>query len=135
MVDVVTAKSNVGELTDRNAHYPKIFSNNIDVKHAWSTVQKHRKATKILSNFASKQSGRDLQLAVYGNRFIEHIAITSKKSNPNIALIQDIHKNLMIAISKHYPDAYLGALFKNAKKCQLLKSTLLTEQVTKARKK
>lgn len=135
MVDVVTAKSNVGELTDRNAHYPKIFSNNIDVKHAWSTVQKHRKATKLLSDFASKQSGRDLQLAVYGNRFIEHIAITSKKSNPNIALMQDIHKNLMIAISKHYPDAYLGALFKNAKKCQLLKSTLLTEQVTKARKK
>jgi hypothetical protein len=131
MTDVVTAKSNVGELTDMNAHYPKIFSGNIDVKAAWSAVQKHRKATKALSSFASKLSGRDLQLAVYGNRFIEHIAITSYKSNPTLAVIQEIHTNLMNAVSKNYPDAYLGALFKNAKKCQSLKSTLPTEKTVK----
>ncbi|SDF95076.1 MULTISPECIES: AIPR family protein [unclassified Duganella] len=135
MVDVVTAKSNVGELTDRNAYYPKIFSNNIDVKNAWAVVQKHRKATKILSSFASKQAGRDLQLAVYGNRFIEHIAITSTKSSPSIALIQDIHNRLMIAIAQNYPDAYLGALFKNAKKCQLLKDALLSGNSVKGNKK
>jgi hypothetical protein len=41
----------------------------------------------------------------------------------------------MIAISKNYPDAYLGALFKNAKKCQLLKLALMKEQPLKLTKK
>ncbi|PHV32891.1 hypothetical protein CSQ94_11385 [Janthinobacterium sp. BJB312] len=131
MSNVVVAKRNAGSLTDRNGHYPKIFTSGIDVKIAWGNVQKWRKAAKATSEFSNTVSGRDAQLAIHGNRFIEHIAITNYKSAINMKLIQEIHGNLMKILNKDYPDAYLAVLFKNAKKCEAIRNELLQKQKTK----
>lgn len=124
MTDVVIAKRNAGSLTDRNAHYPKLFSSSIDVKQVWNAVQKLRKANKAIAEFASGLSGREAQLAVHGNRFIEHIAITQYKSAPSLKMIGQIHKELLDIVNNKYPDAYLAVLFKNAKKCESIKEDL-----------
>lgn len=125
MTDVVTAKRNAGALTDRNAYYSKIFSSSIDVKSAWGAVQKLRKASKAISDFAVGLSGREAQLAVHGNRFIEHIAIKNHKSMPNAKMIEKIHGELLAIVNEKYPDAYLAVLFKNAKKCEAIKAELV----------
>lgn len=124
MTDVVIAKSNSGALTDRNAHYPKIFTENIDVAAAWASVLRLRKANKAVLDLGMSLAGRDAQLAVHGNRFLEHLALTTSKAAPTIKMLTRIHADLLNVINKEYKDAYLAVLFKNAKKCEKIKQAL-----------
>jgi len=127
MTDVVIAKRNAGALTDRNGHYTKIFNSAIDVGRAWGTVQRLRKANKAIFEFAVNLNGREAQLAVHGNRFIEHIAVTTYKTNPTQKTIGKIHEELLDIVNDKFPDAYLAVLFKNAKKCELIKDALISK--------
>lgn len=124
MSDVVIAKRNVGSLTDRNGHYPKLFSPGIDAEKIWQLVQKLRNTTIALNKFGITLQARDAQLAIHGNRFIEHIALTEYKTSPSIEIIEEIHKHLLQAVDKLYPESYLAVLFKNAKKCEAMKVEL-----------
>jgi len=81
IVNVVVAKRNIGSLTDPNGHYQKIFIQPIDVKKAWDMVSKWRCASKAVEVFGSKLAARDAQLAVHGNRFIEHMLLVTGKNN------------------------------------------------------
>jgi hypothetical protein len=124
MSNVVIAKRNAGSLTDRNAHYPKLFTPGINVKSIWQSVQKLREITKILNDFGSSLSARDAQLAIHGNRFIEHVALTAYQNKISTEVLKEIHKNLMSTVDKLYPESYLAVLFKNAKKCDAMKIEL-----------
>lgn len=123
MSDVVIAKRNAGSLTDPNGHYKKLFAEAIDAAAVWENVKRYRQARDALEKFAASQAGRSAQLAVHGNRFIEHIAL--RKGSAAESDIGSIHSRLDQEISALYPGNYLAVLFKNAKKCEALASRLL----------
>lgn len=124
MTDVVVAKRNAGSLTDPNGHYKKLFQHSIQADESWEDVKRYRKARESLEQFASTQSGRNAQLAVHGNRFIEHIALKLNKLSPPD--VKGLHSKLDQEIQALYPGNYLAVLFKNAKKCETLATRLLS---------
>lgn len=124
MTDVVIAKSNSGALTDRNAHYSKLFLSNIDVSAAWASVLRLRKASKAVADLSASLTGREAQLTIHGNRFLEHLALTTTKAPPTLKLLTRIHTDLLDVLNTGYKDAYLAVLFKNAKKCEKIKQAL-----------
>lgn len=123
--DVVIAKRNIGSLTDPNGHYPKLFSHPIDAQKAWKLVEKWRAASRNVESFGLTLNARDAQLAVHGNRFIEHILLARSPNNIDTATISDIHQKLSKVISELYSDSYLAVLFKNTKKCGVIKESLI----------
>lgn len=125
MANVVVAKRNAGSLTDPNGHYNKIFHSSIDASTAWEMVRKWRTASKSVSSLAGTLSGREAQLAIHGNRFIEHMLVRHSKVTPSIETAIGIHENLKKIVDEEYGDCYLAVLFKNAKKCERLKNILL----------
>lgn len=125
IANVVVAKRNIGSLTDPNGHYPKLFSQPIDTTESWRLVEKWRSASKKVEAFGSKLEARDAQLAVHGNRFIEHILLSQYKSHIDAATVSNIHKELGKVINELYSDCYLAVLFKNAKKCEAVKEKLI----------
>lgn len=121
MASVTVAKRNAGSLTDPNSYYQKLFDKPIDAKLAWELVTKWRAASAAVSNFAATLEGRESQLAVHGNRFIEHVLLTTKGAY-NSARIVKIHKALKSIVDElHGSDCYLAVLFKNTKKCEVLR--------------
>lgn len=125
MANVVVAKRNAGSLTDPNGHYNKIFHSAIDANAAWDMVRKWRTASKSVSSLAGTLSGREAQLAIHGNRFIEHMLVRHSKATPSVETAKNIHGNLKKIVDEEYGDCYLAVLFKNAKKCDRLKNILL----------
>ncbi|NDI86800.1 AIPR family protein [Undibacterium crateris] len=128
IANVVLAKRNAGSLTDRNGHYHKLFAAGIEAQTIWPMVQKLRKTTKALNEFANSQTAREAQLAIHGNRFIEHIALTTYRKTPTIDIIRVIHEQLLKIVNERFPESYLAVLFKNAKKCGELKEQLSATQ-------
>jgi len=88
-------------------------------------LEKWRNASKGVESFGLTLTSRDAQLAVHGNRFIEHILLAKFPNNIDPKVISDIHQKLSIVISELYSDSYLAVLFKNTKKCEVIKETLL----------
>lgn len=125
VADVVIAKRNIGSLTDPNGHYPKLFSHPIDASKAWAAVEKWRTASKNIETFGSTLSARDAQLAVHGNRFIEHILLIKYPNDISAVAISKIHHHLSKVIGELYAESYLAVLFKNAKKCAVIKEDLI----------
>ncbi|WP_082488812.1 AIPR family protein [Duganella sp. Leaf61] len=121
VASVVVAKRNAGSLTDPNGHYQKLFDRNIVAKDMWADVQKHRLASEAISNFMKDKTGRDEQLAVHGNRFIEHLMLRSGTKKINSIEVGKIHSELKNIIEENYKDCYLAVLFKNAKKCSAIR--------------
>lgn len=124
IVNVVVAKRNAGSLTDPNGHYQKIFDQSIDAAQAWDEVKRWRTVSELVGTFGSKLTGRDSQLAVHGNRFIEHILLSLPKKNPDATTLQNVHVKLKTVINELYSDCYLAVLFKNAKKCSVIEKKL-----------
>lgn len=120
MADVVIAKRNAGSLTDPNGHYQKIFGQKISIEKAWVSVEKYRSCSKLLSRYTEKLDGKNAQVAIHGNRFIEHIVLTQDMPISEESIV-NVHEKLLNAINKDYPDGYLAVLFKNANKCEDLK--------------
>jgi hypothetical protein len=125
MSSVTVAKRNAGSLTDPNAYYPKLFDKPIQAKVAWELVKRWWAASTVVSNFAASLSGREAQLAVHGNRFIEHMLIASTQPITK-ARVAKIHSRLNNLVHElHGTDCYLAVLFKNTKKCEVLQSRML----------
>lgn len=124
MTDVVIAKRNAGSLTDPNGHYPKIFTKRLVAATAWDAVRRWRAANKAVSDFAATQTGREAQLAVHGSRFLEHLLVRSARKSFDEPLVALLHKSLKSAVDQLYSDCYLAVLFKNAKKCELLREAI-----------
>jgi hypothetical protein len=125
IANVVVAKRNAGSLTDPNGHYPKIFDKPVLAKEAWKSVIRWRAASEAVSAFASKLSGREAQLAVHGNRFLEHLLVSSPSKTLNETVVSKYHAALKDAVDNLYSDCYLAVLFKNAKKCEALRSRIV----------
>jgi len=121
MANVVMAKRNAGSLTDRDGHYPKLFAQEIDVKTAWYSVKRWRAAASAVESFGNALHGRDAQIAVHGNRFMEHILLRQDAS-PTVENIQTLHDKLKIVLDELFSDSYLAVVFKNAKKCEILRT-------------
>ena len=129
MGDVVMAKRNVGSLTDPSGHYQKLFSNSLQVAEAWDKHIAWRKAQEITSSLAASTNDRARQVAIHGNRFIESILVRRFNSAITADNAWKVHQNLMSAIDKHYPEAYLAVLFKNAKKCEALAKQIVLAEI------
>jgi hypothetical protein len=119
---VTIAKRNAGSLTDPNAYYPKLFDRPLDAKAAWSLVKRWRSASATVTALAGKFQGREAQLAVHGNRFLEHVLLSTKGAiTANRA--EKIHSTLKVIVDElHGSDCYLAVLFKNSKKCEVLRA-------------
>lgn len=124
MTDVVMAKRNVGLLTDPNGHYPKLFSAALDASKNWEHVKQLRVAQKVVSDMASKLSGRDKQIAVHANRFLENRLLAKHADAIDLVVAEALLQRLATAIDIHFKDSYLAVLFKNAKKCEVLSQEL-----------
>ncbi|MGE8670240.1 MAG: AIPR family protein [Achromobacter mucicolens] len=124
MASVTIAKRNAGALTDPNAYYPKLFDKPLDASSVWQLVQKWRTASAAVASFAATLDGREAQLAVHGNRFIEHVLLTTKGAL-NSGRVSKIHSALKTLVDElHGGDCYLAVLFKNAKKCEVLRTRI-----------
>jgi hypothetical protein len=122
IANVVVAKRNAGSLTDPNGYYQKIFDQPIVAKEAWEAVKRWRAANEAVAHFAATVSGREAQLAVHGNRFLEHLLTQNNVKTIDTATINTYHKALKSAVDSLYSDCYLAVLFKNAKKCEALRN-------------
>ena len=125
MTSVTIAKRNAGSLTDRGGHYPKLFALPVNAATAWELVKRWRSASLAVSAFAATLTGREAQLAVHGNRFMEHILLSS--STPiEQAAVASVQKKLKALVDElHGGDCYLAVLFKNIKKCEVLQTRML----------
>ncbi|MBB4199980.1 hypothetical protein CCR94_03010 [Rhodoblastus sphagnicola] len=121
---VVVAKRNAGSLTDPAGYYPKLFSEAPAATLAWKAVQRWRAAAKAVETFSASMTGRDAQLAIHGNRFLEHLLLRSQTSTLNSKDVEVAHGHLKQAIDEHFGESYLAVLFKNAKKCKILRDTI-----------
>lgn len=124
MSDVVMAKRNVGALTDPSGYYPKLFYNSLDVSRAWENHKALRMAQEAVLELIKTLSDRERQTAVHGSRVIENRLVRKHRKALNITSAKKVHGALLAAIDKHYKDAYLAVLFKNAKKCEVLAAEL-----------
>ncbi|MDK2125970.1 AIPR family protein [Parachitinimonas caeni] len=127
IANVTTAKRNAGSLTDRNGYYEKIFTGQIDVKKAWEKVKIWRQTSDLLATISKSTTGRDSQLTIHGNRFIEHLVLTLDLPS-NSKLLNIIIRLIMSIISESYGnECYLAVLFKNTRKCEFIKDKLLIQ--------
>lgn len=125
LTSVTVAKRNAGFLTDPNAYYPRLFDKSLTAAVAWQLVQRWRAASQAVSSLAVSMVGREAQLAVHGNRFMEHILLQSADKISATAA-QQLHSSLKDLVDKIYgADCYLAVLFKNTKKCEALQEILL----------
>lgn len=133
---VVIAKRNAGFLTDLNEYYPRLFASPINVKMAWDGVKKHRLATDLLSAYSSTLSGREGQIAVHGNRFIEHLLLRMPPNEINKDTLDKIFKKLNSGIDSLFgTECYLAVLFKNTKKCEQLISNFDGKEIALPKKR
>ncbi len=122
---VVIAKRNAGYLTDLNEYYPKIFGSPIDAKEAWERVVRWRKILEAMELFASTLNGRQSQLAVHGNRFLEHLLMRKSDNSYDVAAITYQFNRLNSEVDNLFgSECYLAVLFKNSKKCALILDAL-----------
>lgn len=120
IASVTTAKRNAGSLTDPTAYYPKIFTGVIKPADAWSLVQRWRAAGDALQEMNKTLGGRDLQLSVHGNRFIEHVLLRSQAAI-SVEAARSCHAKLKGLVDElHGKECYLAVLFKNTKKCEVM---------------
>ena len=126
---VTVAKRNAGFLTDPNAYYPRLFDKSLTASAAWALVQRWRSASHAVSSLAAELSGREAQLAVHGNRFMEHVLLRSAE-DISAAHALKLHSSVKRLVDEVYgTDCYLAVLFKNTKKCEALQAKLLEEEL------
>jgi len=125
MTSVTIAKRNAGSLTDPGGHYPKLFARPVNAVAAWELVKRWRGASQAVSSFAATLIGREAQLAVHGNRFMEHMLLSSAAPIEQ-SDVASVHRNLKELVDElHGSDCYLAVLFKNTKKCEVLQNRMV----------
>lgn len=133
---VVIAKRNAGFLTDLNEYYPKIFAGAIDVADAWRKVKQWRTAEAELEKYSASLTGRQSQLAVHGNRFIEHLLMRVPGTEIDQSVINYEFNRLNAEVDRQFgSECYLAVLFKNTKKCAAIIDALDGKQPAESRAK
>jgi hypothetical protein len=127
MTSVTTAKGNAGSLTDPNGFYGRLFDKPIQAIAAWDLVKAWRVAQGAVSEYTATLQGRDAQLGVHGNRFIEHILLSTKKRVTRARVILVYKALKKVVEEQHGTDCYLAVLFKNSKKCEALREKVMAE--------
>ena len=134
----VQAKREIGRLwedTDK-APYKVLFNSGVSGLSIWKSVQTLRIIDDELNRLErNTHDGRNRLLAIHGNRFIAHLIFDSfhrELSKQDLSLSYSFQRRveehtrkayarLITAVNGLYPDSYLASLFKNGKKCQVIK--------------
>jgi hypothetical protein len=135
----VQAKREIGKLWDNidAAPYKTLFNPSVSGPSIWRIVLIVRHIEKVLASLKTR-TGRERLVAVHGNRFIEHMTILSlpniylddRKALPNkweqkvTVTVNMAFDATLAAMNKRFPEAYVGSVFKNGSKCQLLKDDI-----------
>lgn len=136
----VQLKREIGKLWEdiSRAPYKEIFNAQVNSLFLWRAVQTQRMIDKCLDLMASRDdlNGRDLAVAVHGNRVISAIVFrnisTSMFGNPTfdydsnceqeiiLASVRSAYLTLKSELDLEYPNAIIPTLFKNLTKCSVL---------------
>jgi hypothetical protein len=138
VVHAVQAKREIGKLWDdiEKAPYRILFNSSVSGPELWRCVQIVRIVDEDLSATRTSSEGRQRLLAIHGNRFITHLVLhclphgfveRHDPVTPNEAklvggLTGAVFASVLTLLNEMYPDAYLASLFKNASKCQQVKT-------------
>lgn len=136
----VQAKREIGKLWEdtEKPPYRWLFNDSVSGPSLWRLVQLVRIIEDELETYR-KQSGRIRLLAFHGNRFIAHLVLNllpadELDSHDDIdtaieervrKLTATVFEEISRLIDVHYPDSYLGSLFKNVTKCRHLKNEFM----------
>jgi hypothetical protein len=135
----VQAKREIGRLwvgadSSGGSQYHKLFNPQLTGDRVWKSVQVLRAIDKALDVERSKQTGRERQIGVHGNRLIAHLVFLALPpgvlDNPEtdmndlLKLVPDLvaekYVRLSEVVEEKYPANYLASLFKNATRCKIL---------------
>lgn len=135
--NAVQAKREIGRLWDNleEAPYRMLFNAGLSGPVLWRQVLVVRLVEEALAGHRKDDDGRRRLLAVHGNRFIAHLVMQCVDaaladghgglSDPEVQTVRGLAEKVYAAVwelvNQHYPDSYLGSLFKNAGKCKHLK--------------
>ncbi|WP_103765667.1 AIPR family protein [Parasaccharibacter apium] len=128
MADVVQAKRNFGSLTDPNsAYYKRLFSEDFDAREVLNDIENVSNLMKIEEELKkSISSPREKNYYSHANRFLEHICLMHNIRDKNVIsnLMNLIKNNIDEEFGK---ECYLAVLFKNTKKCNVLKDKIIPQ--------
>lgn len=137
----VQAKREIGRLWDdiEKPPYKILFNPAVSGPPLWRAVQVIRQVDRSLQALRVAADGRERLLCVHGNRFATHLvlsrlpvgfitqhhALTEEEEGAIQELSRDVFARVLASLNELYPEAYLASLFKNATKCQALKTNVL----------
>lgn len=128
MADVVQAKRNFGSLTDPNsAYYKRLFSEDFDAREVLNDIENVSNLMKIEEELKkSISSPREKNYYSHANRFLEHICLMHNIRDKNVIsnLMNLIKNNIDEEFGK---ECYLAVLFKNTKKCNVLRDKIIPQ--------
>jgi len=134
----VQAKREIGRLWDdiTQTPYTVLFNGGLSSTTLWRQVLILRSVEQTLSHYKRKEKARRRLLAVHGNRFIAHLTmqcmnysivdahgpLNQSEQDDCSNTTERIYEEVYRILENHYPDSYLGSLFKNARKCSIVQS-------------
>jgi hypothetical protein len=133
----VQLKREIGKMWEdiSRAPYKEIFNPTVNSLHLWRAVQTQRLIDEALQKMAEADSlsGRDLGLAVHGNRMISAMVFrtlsVNKFGDPSfpyeatlvpsdfLVKVKDGYSRLKAEVDSAYSNAIIPTLFKNLSKC------------------
>ena len=133
----VQLKREVGKLWEdiARAPYKELFNPTVNSLFMWRSVQTQRLIDQSLDHMSvfDGLAGRDLGLAIHGNRMISAIVFrslplakfgdpgfdfgTAITSELTLAAVRDAYAKLKVELDVSYPNAIIPTLFKNLTKC------------------
>ena len=134
--NAVQAKREIGRLWENldEAPYRTLFNASLSGPTLWRQVLLVRLVEETLAGHRKDEDGRRRLLAVHGNRLIAHLVMKCLNSGTVDGqgglehsemsavreLAEEVYGMVWDLVNSHFPDAYLGSLFKNASKCKTL---------------
>jgi AIPR protein len=133
----VQLKREIGKLWEdiSRAPYKELFNPTVNSLFLWRAVQTQRMIDKSINQMSTIDglTGRDLGVAVHGNRMISAIVFqflplhsfgdptfdfnVRVTEDQILAYVRDVYNKLKTALDVSYPNAIVPTLFKNMSKC------------------
>jgi hypothetical protein len=141
----VQLKREIGKLWEdiSRSPYKALFNPSVNSYYLWRVVQTQRLIDKSIDQISEGLSGRDLSVAIHGNRVISAVVfqnlprkrfgettfefadnVTEQSVSNNV---QSAHSKLKSALDETYPNAIIPTLFKNMSKCAALYEKIISE--------
>ena len=133
----VQLKREIGKLWEdtSKAPYKELFNGGVPGLSVWRAVQMQRRIERAIENAVRARGGRLVyNVGTHGNRFVsalifsalEVVRFKDPAYSPEIAVTDEVLAKLtdarvsavVAALTKHYGNAMIPTLFKNAKKCE-----------------